>query len=117
MYSNSFSKIKGRARNDPAFLIISIANLRLAGYADWRLPNPDEADTAVVVELMMRLHSRDVYAYFDRYWSSDPTVLLSFNYYPSQGKEISRVSFPRKGAKAFARAVRSLVVAKPDSGG
>ena len=91
--------------------------LRLAGYADWRLPNPDEPDTALVVELMMRLHSRDAYAYFDLYWSSDPTVLLPFNYRPSQGKEISRVYFARKKAKAFVRAVRSLANAKPESGG
>ena len=91
--------------------------LRLAGYADWRLPNPDEADTAVVIELMMRLHSRDAYAYFDLYWSSDSTVLLPFNYRPSQGKEISRVYFARKKAKAFVRAVRSMANAKPESGG
>ena len=91
--------------------------LRAGGYTDWRLPNPDEPDTAVVVELMMRIHSRDAYAYFDLYWSSDPTVLLPFNYHPSQGKEISRVYFARKGAKAFVRAVRSLATAKPESGG
>jgi len=91
--------------------------LRLAGYVDWRLPNPDEPDTAVAVELMMRLHSRDAYAYFDLYWSSNPTVLLPFNYHPSQGKEISRVYFARKKAKAFVRAVRSLENAKPESGG
>jgi len=87
--------------------------LRVGGYTDWRLPNPDEPDTALVVELMMRMHSRDAYAYFDLYWSSDPTVLLPFNYHPSQGKEISRVYFARKKAKAFVRAVRSLVNAKP----
>jgi hypothetical protein len=90
--------------------------LRLGGYTDWRLPNPDEPDTAVVVELMMRRHSRDVYAFFDLYWSSDSTVLLPFNYHPSQGKEISRVYFARERARAFVRAVRSLVNAKPDSG-
>ena len=88
-------------------------NLRLGGHADWRLPKPDERDTAVVVELMMPMHSRDAYAHFDLYWSSDPTVLLPFNYRPSQGKEISRVYFARKKAKAFVRAVRSLVNAKP----
>jgi len=92
--------------------------LRVGGYTDWRLPNPDERDTAVVVELMMRMHSRDAYAYFDLYWSSDPTVLLPFNYHPSQGKEISRVyRTPKKRAKAFVRAVRSLGAAKPDNGG
>jgi hypothetical protein len=90
--------------------------LRVGSYTDWRLPNPDERDTAVVVELMMRRHSRDVYAYFDLYWSSDPTVLLPFNYSPSQGKEVSRVYFAREGTRAFVRAVRSLGAAKPDSG-
>jgi hypothetical protein len=91
--------------------------LRLGGYADWRLPNPDERDTAVVIELMMRRHSRDVYAYFDLYWSSDPRVLLPFNYHPSHGKEISRVYFARERARGFVRAVRTLGAAKPDSGG
>jgi Protein of unknown function (DUF1566) len=90
--------------------------LRVGGYTDWRLPNPDERDTAVVVELMMRRHSRDVYAFFDLYWSSDPTVLLPFNYSPSYGKEVSRVYFARERAKGFVRAVRSLEEAKPDSG-
>ena len=91
--------------------------LRLGGYTDWRLPNPDERDTAVVIELMMRRHSRDVYAYFDLYWSSDPTVLLPFNYRPSHGKEVSRVYFARKSTRAFVRAVRSLGAAKPKGGG
>ena len=92
-------------------------SLRLGGYTDWRLPNPDERDTELVIELMMRLHSRDVYAYFDLYWSSNPTIMLPFNYRPAQGKEISRAYFARKKAKAFVRAVRSLENAKPDSGG
>ncbi len=91
--------------------------LRVGGYTDWRLPNPDERDTAVVVELMMRRHSRDVYAQFDLYWSSDSTVLLPFNYHPSHGKEISRVYFARERARGFVRAVRSLGSAKSDSGG
>jgi len=91
--------------------------LRVGGYTDWRLPSPDERDTSVVVELMMRRHSRDVYAYFDLYWSSVSTVLLPFNYSPSQGKEVSRVYFAREGTRAFVRAVRSLGAAKPDSGG
>ena len=91
-------------------------SLRLGGYADWRLPNPDERDTALVIELMMRRRSRDVYAYFDLYWSSDPTILLPFNYHPSHGKEISRVYYARKRAKGFVRAVRSLGTAKPESG-
>jgi hypothetical protein len=90
--------------------------LRVGGYTDWRLPKPDERDTAVVVELMMPKHSRDVYAYFDLYWSSDPTVLVPFNYRPSYGKEVSKVYFAREGTRAFVRAVRSLVNAKPDSG-
>jgi len=92
-------------------------SLRLGGYTDWRLPNPDERDTALVIELMMRLHSRDAYAYFDLYWSSNPTVMLPFNYRPAQGKEISRAYFARKKARAFVRAVRSLGTAKPESVG
>lgn len=91
--------------------------LRLGGYADWRLPKPDEADTAVVVELMTRLHSRDAYAYFDLYWSSDSRVLLPFNYHPSHGKEVSRVYFARDRATGFVRAVRSLGTAGSNSSG
>jgi hypothetical protein len=90
--------------------------LRVGGYTDWRLPKPDERDTAVVIELMMRRHSRDVYAYFDLYWSSDPTVVLAFNYRPAQGKEVSRVYFAREGTRAFVRAVRSLETVKHNSG-
>jgi len=90
-------------------------SLRLGGHADWRLPNPDERDTALVIELMMRIHSRDVYAFFDLYWSSNPTILLPFNYHPSHGKEISRVYYARARAKGFVRAVRSLETTKPDS--
>lgn len=84
-------------------------NLRLGGHTDWRLPKPDERETAVVIELMMPKHSRDVYAYFDLYWSSDPTVLIPFNYQPARGKEVSRVYFARESTRAFVRAVRSLV--------
>ena len=69
--------------------------LRLGGYADWRLPKPDERETAVVIELMMSRHSRDAHAQFDLYWSSDPTALLPFNYPPSHGAEVSRVYFAR----------------------
>ena len=89
-------------------------SLRLGGYADWRLPKPDERNTAVVIDLMMRRHSRDVYAYFDLYWSSNPTVLLPFNYHPSYGKEVSRVYYARERAKGFVRAVRSLGTIEPD---
>jgi hypothetical protein len=91
-------------------------SLRLGGYADWRLPSPDERDTALVIELMMRRHSRDVYAFFDLYWSSNPTILLPFNYHPSYGKEIQKVYFARGRAKGFVRAVRSLGMAEPGSG-
>ncbi|HUL29016.1 MAG TPA: DUF1566 domain-containing protein [Thermodesulfobacteriota bacterium] len=91
--------------------------LRLGGYTDWRLPDPDERDTAVAVELMMRMHSRDAYAYFDLYWSSDPTVLLPFNYRPSHGKEVSRIyPVPKKRPRAFVRAVRSLGSPRRSSG-
>ena len=91
--------------------------LRLGGYADWRLPKPDERETAVVIELMLSRHSRDAHANFDLYWSSDSTVLLPFNYHPSRGAEVSRVYFAREGTRAFVRAARSLGTAKPDSGG
>ena len=60
--------------------------LRLGGYSDWRLPNPDERDTAVAVALIMPKHSRDAHAHLDLYWSSDRTVLIPFNYHPSQGE-------------------------------
>jgi hypothetical protein len=82
--------------------------LRLGGYADWRLPKTDERETAVVIEFMMNKHSRDAYVSFDLYWSSDPTVLLPFNSYPSYGGLISRIYPAREGAKAFVRAVRLL---------
>jgi hypothetical protein len=82
--------------------------LRLGGYTDWRLPEPDERETAVVVELTMRMHSRDVYARFDLYWSSDPTTLLPFNYHPSYGKEVLRAYPAKKDGRAFVRAVRSI---------
>jgi hypothetical protein len=91
-------------------------NLQLGGHADWRLPNAEEVDTAVAVKLMMRIHSPDTYARFDLYWTSDPTVLIPFNYQPARGKEVLRVYPARAGGKAFVRAVRSLEIGKPDSG-
>jgi hypothetical protein len=91
--------------------------LRVGGHADWRLPNPEELDTAVVIELMTAIRSRDTYARYDLFWSSDPTILLPFNYRPSLGKEVSRTYPARGGTRAFVRAVRSLGTAKPDSGG
>jgi len=90
--------------------------LRLGGHGDWRLPKPEEGETAVAVELMMPIHSPDTYARFDLYWSSDPTVLIPFNYQPARGKEVLRVYPARGGGKAFVRAVRSLGTAKPGSG-
>jgi hypothetical protein len=83
-------------------------NLRLGGHADWRLPRPDEGETAVAVELMKPIHSPDTYARFDLYWSSDPTVLLPFNYRPSRGREVLRAYPARGNDRAFVRAVRSL---------
>jgi hypothetical protein len=90
--------------------------LRLGGYADWRLPKADERETAVVIQLLMRRHSRDVYAYFDLYWSSDPTILIPFNYHPAYGREVSRIYYAREGTRAFVRAVRSLGTATPNVG-
>jgi len=83
-------------------------NLQLGRHSDWRLPKPDERDTATVIQLLMPKRSRDTYARFDLYWSSNPTVLLPFNYRPSQGGPVSRTYPAREGAKAFVRAVRSL---------
>ena len=88
--------------------------LRLGGYADWRLPKPSERETAVVFKLLMRRHSRDALAQFDLYWSSDPTVLIPFNYHPSYGREVSRGYYARKGTRAFVRAVRSLPAIEPN---
>jgi hypothetical protein len=81
-------------------------NLRLGGHADWRLPKPDDRDTAVAVELMMPVHSPAAYARFDLYWSSDPTVLIPFNYHPSSGAEVLRAYPARKNDRAYVRAVR-----------
>jgi Protein of unknown function (DUF1566) len=83
-------------------------NLRLGNHADWRLPNPDEREFAVVRELMMKRHSPDVYANFDLYWSADSTVLIPFNYRPSYGDTVLRAYPARPGTRAFVRAVRSL---------
>jgi Protein of unknown function (DUF1566) len=83
-------------------------NLRLGGHADWRLPKPDELETATVIKLLMPRRSRDTYARFDLYWSSNPTVLLPFNYQPSYGGTVLRTYPAREGAKAFVRAIRSL---------
>lgn len=83
-------------------------SLRLGGYADWRLPNPHEKETAVDVKLLMTKHSRDIYANFDLYWSSDSSILLPFNYHPSRGSAVSRVYPSAGGDRAFVRAVRSL---------
>ncbi|MGA2028398.1 MAG: DUF1566 domain-containing protein [Syntrophobacteraceae bacterium] len=91
-------------------------NLRLGGHADWRLPRPDERDTAVVVELMMPVRSRAAYARLDLYWSSDPTVLIPFNYHPSRGSEVSRAYPATKDDRAFVRAIRSLTVSPPQDG-
>jgi hypothetical protein len=90
-------------------------SLRLGGYADWRLPKAGEQDTAVAVELLMPRHSNAVYARFDLYWSSDPKVLLPFNYHPSYGAEVARIYPAYEGQRAFARAVRLLKTPKPDN--
>jgi hypothetical protein len=82
-------------------------NLTLGDHADWRLPKPEEGERAVALQLTMPRHSRDVYAHFDLYWSSDPTMLLPFNYRPAQGREVSRI-YPAGGDdRAFVRCVRS----------
>jgi hypothetical protein len=53
--------------------------------------------------------------FFDLHWSSEPTVLMPFNYHPSYGTAVSAVYFAREGSRAFVRAVRSLGAVKPDS--
>ena len=83
-------------------------SLRLGSHADWRLPKPDELETATVIKLLMPRRSRDTYARFDLYWSSNPMVLLPFNYQPSYGGMVLRTYPAREGAKGFVRAVRSL---------
>ena len=83
-------------------------DLRLGDNADWRLPKPDEGETAVVFQLMVPKHSRDVYAHFDLYWSADPTILLPFNYRPAQGREVGRIYPAGGGTAAFVRCVRPL---------
>ena len=82
--------------------------LRLGGYTGWRLPLPEELETAVVIELMMPRHTRDFYAPFDLYWSLNPAILLPFNYRPSHGGEVLRAYPAKEGDRAFVRAVRSL---------
>ena len=82
--------------------------LRLGGFTDWRLPLPEEQDTAVVNELMMPRHTRDFYAPFDLYWSLNPEILLPFNYRPSHGGEVLRAYPAKEGDRAFVRGVRSM---------
>ncbi len=89
-------------------------NLRLGGHVDWRLPKPDEWDTSAVVQLMMPVHSPMAYARFDLYWSSDPKVLIPFNYRPALGAEISAAYPAQKGDREYVRAVRSCGTAKAD---
>jgi hypothetical protein len=87
-------------------------DLRLGGHSDWRLPKPGERDTAVAVELMMPLHSRDALARFDLYWSNDSTTLIPFNYRPARGAEVAAVYPSMRGDRAFVRAIRSCGTAK-----
>ncbi len=82
--------------------------LKLGGHTDWRLPEPEERETAVAIALMMTRHGRDVYSRFDLYWSSDPLTLLPFNYHPSYGREVQRTYPATPGGRAFVRAVRSI---------
>ena len=91
-------------------------NLRLGGHADWRLPKPGEPDAPVVVQLMMPVHSPMAYARFDLYWSSDPKVLIPFNYRPAFGAEISAAIPAQKGDREYVRAVRSLTVVPAGDG-
>ena len=76
-------------------------NLRLGSHADWRLPKPDELETATVIKLLMPKRSRDTYARFDLYWSSNPTVLLPFNYHPSYGGRSQGHTLPGRAPRAL----------------
>ena len=83
-------------------------NLKLGGYSDWRLPRADERDNETAFELRMPLRARDNHSQFDLYWSSDPTVLIPFNYRPSLGAGVSRAYYARDRARGFVRAVREV---------
>ncbi len=83
------------------------ATLQLGDYRDWRLPLPEEQDMAVAIELMMPLHTRDVHARFDLYWTINPDILIPFNYRPSRGAEVLRGYPAKQSDRAFARCVRS----------
>jgi hypothetical protein len=77
--------------------------LKLAGHTDWRLPKKDEKDEAVVVQLMMPKHSKEMPA--DFYWSDDPTLKLAFNFLASH-VSVSNIYGAKEGSRAYVRAVR-----------
>ncbi len=83
-------------------------DLRLGNHSDWRLPKPEERDTEAAVVLMMPMHARAALARFDLYWSSDPGVLLPFNYHPAHGAEVARAYPAYKGDCAYVRAIRPI---------
>lgn len=87
------------------------ATLRLGGYTGWRLPLPEEHETAVVFALMMPRHSRDALSKLDLYWSLDPAFLLPFNYRPAHGAEVSDRYPAKDDDQAYVRAVRSFPLA------
>jgi hypothetical protein len=86
------------------------SNLKLGGHADWRLPKKEDKDDAVVTELMMARHSKDMPA--DFYWSDDPTVKLAFNFLASHVL-VSNIYGAKEGSRAYVRAVRSITSRTP----
>ena len=82
-------------------------NLRLDSHADWRLPEPEERDTAVVIQLMMPKHSRVPMPILISIGHPSPRSCSHSTITP-QGGSVSRAYPAREGARAFVRAVRSL---------
>jgi hypothetical protein len=87
-------------------------NLKLGGHTDWRLPKKEEKDNAIVAELMMPRHSKDMPA--DFYWSDDATIKLAFNFLSSHVL-VSNIYGAKEGSRAYVRAVRALTDAAKHS--
>ena len=80
-------------------------NLKLGGHTDWRLPKEDEKDVAIVTELIMPRHSKEMPA--DFYWSDDATTKLAFNFLPSHVL-VSDIHRVEEGTLAYVRTVRTI---------
>lgn len=87
-------------------------SLTLGQHKDWRLPEGEEVDGAVVEALMQEKQSQDGMA--DYFWSKDPGEMIPFNYPTSHIGLSNRRSMsggPIKG-KGYARGVRNIVPTK-----